>query len=68
MAESYRYDAFGNTTVFDADGNELAASAYGNLFTFQGRALDWETGLYNFRARWYDAESGCWMSEDWLGG
>lgn len=64
IAESYRYDAFGNTTVFDADGNELAASALGNRFTFHGRYLDWQTGLQNFRARWYDAQTGRWLSKD----
>jgi len=53
VAESYEYTAYGEVTVFGANGNELNESALGNRYTFQGRELDWSTGLYNFRARCY---------------
>jgi uncharacterized protein RhaS with RHS repeats len=53
VVESYSYDAFGNIKVYDANGTELSRSAVGNRFTFHGRYLDWQTGLQNFRARWY---------------
>jgi len=53
--------------VFDANGNELETSALGNRYTFQGREIDWSTGLYNFRARWYDPETGRWLSKDPIG-
>lgn len=36
-------------------------------FGFQGRPLDRETGLYNFRARWYDPGSERFISEDPIG-
>jgi RHS repeat-associated protein len=65
IAESYEYSAYGEVTVFD--GNELEQSALGNRYTFQGREIDWSTGLYNFRARWYDAETGRWLSKDPIG-
>jgi RHS repeat-associated protein len=65
--ESYTYTAYGEVTVFDSNGNELDESALGNRYTFQGREIDWSTGLYNFRARWYDAETGRWLSKDPIG-
>ena len=67
IVESYDYDAFGNITVYNAEGIEINRSAFGNRYTFQGREIDWDTGLYNFRARWYDAETGRWISKDPLG-
>ncbi len=67
VVESYEYDAYGNTRVFDASGSETLSSASGNRYAFQGREIDWETGLYYFRARWYDPETGRWLSKDPLG-
>ncbi|MCF6250771.1 MAG: RHS repeat-associated core domain-containing protein [Methylococcaceae bacterium] len=58
--ESNRYDAFGAilNLSFPGTGNE-------QLFT--GRQLDVNTGLYYYRARYYDAEIGRFISEDPLG-
>ena len=67
VVESYEYDAYGNTRVFDASGTELTQSAYGNRYCFQGREIDWTTGLYHFRARWYNPETGRWLSKDPIG-
>jgi len=67
VVESYEYDAYGNTQVFDAIGTELTASALENRYTFQGREIDWHTGLHYFRARWYDPETGRWLSKDPIG-
>ncbi|WP_372845273.1 RHS repeat-associated core domain-containing protein [Pontiella sp.] len=67
VVESYEYTAYGETKVFDSSGNELAASALGNRYTFQGREIDWATGLYYFRARWYDPDNGRWLSKDPIG-
>ena len=53
--------------MFDANGDEIERSAIGNRFTFQGRVIDWDTGWYNFRARWYDADTGRWISKDPIG-
>jgi len=33
----------------------------------QGREYDWATGLYHFRARWYDPVTGRWLSKDPIG-
>ena len=67
VVETYEYDAYGNTRVFDAAGTELTESAYGNRYTFQGREIDWSTGLIHFRARWYDPSTGRWLSKDPVG-
>jgi len=34
---------------------------------FQGREYSAATGLYNFRARWYDPVTGRWLSKDPIG-
>ena len=54
------------TRQYDAWGNlEAGASEPGYAFT--GREWDPETGLYYYRARYYDAKAGRFMSEDPIG-
>jgi RHS repeat-associated protein len=67
IVEQYRYDAWGRTTVFDASGNPLAASAVGNRYCWQGREYSFRIGLYCFRARWADPITGRWLSNDPIG-
>ncbi len=67
VVESYRYDAWGRTTVYDALGNDLVQSAYGNRYGWQGREYSWKSGLYYFRARWYSPIEGRWLSNDTIG-
>lgn len=67
VVESYRYDAWGRVTVFGANNQQLNNSAIGNRFLFQGREYSWTTGLYYFRARWYDPVTGRWLSNDPIG-
>ncbi|HTS07534.1 MAG TPA: IPT/TIG domain-containing protein [Candidatus Eisenbacteria bacterium] len=56
IAESYTFDSFGN----------LAASSGSvtNPFQYTGREFDPETGLYYYRARYYDPANGRFISED----
>lgn len=54
----YSYGPFGATTVEGDDDP--------NPFAFTGRELD-ETGLYYYRARYYDPGTGRFLSEDPLG-
>ena len=42
-------------------------SAFGNRYLFQGREYSYATGLYHFRHRWYDPETGRWLSNDPIG-
>ncbi|MGI6347007.1 MAG: RHS repeat-associated core domain-containing protein [Limisphaerales bacterium] len=67
IVESYNYDAYGNVTIKNSGGNVISTSAYGNRFLFQGREYDYTTQLYHFRARWYDPETGRWLSNDPIG-
>ncbi len=54
------YDSFGNIL------NETDP-AEGDRFKYTGREYDDLTGLYYYRARWYDATTGKFLSEDPLG-
>ena len=53
-ALTVRYDAWGN--VQSAVGNGQLAAL--NRYLFQGREYSFATGLYFFRARWYDPRLG----------
>jgi len=53
--------------VYDGNGTPLEESAVGNHYLWQGRRYSWETGLYYFRARWYDPVTGRWLSKDPIG-
>ncbi len=70
IVESYRYDAWGRVLgIYDGAGLPIAnqQSAIGNRFLFQGREYSWATGLYFFRARYYDPVTGRWLSKDPIG-
>jgi len=68
IVESYRYDAWGRVLgVYNAAGNQIDESAVGNRILWQGREFSFKTGLYHFRARWYDPGAGRWISNDPLG-
>jgi RHS repeat-associated protein len=68
VVESYDFDAWGRLlSVTDGNGNAQKASAIGNRYLFQGREYSWTTGLYYFRARWYDPVTGRWLSPDPIG-
>jgi RHS repeat-associated protein len=57
----YTYDAYGNTTV----GGKNPALA--DRFRYTGREFDAETGIYYYRARYYDPGVGRFLSEDPIG-
>ncbi len=74
--EGYSYDAYGYQTVilpgpdhildFDSDDAYLpgAKSSYGNPFLFTGQRLDPETGMFYYRARYYDPFQGRFLQRD----
>ena len=64
IAESYTYDVYGKVKIYDEFGAEVQTSQIGNNYTFTGRRLDTETGLYYFRARYYNPELGRFISRD----
>lgn len=69
VAESYRYDAYGNVKIYDASNTELTTgnSELGNPWLFSGKQLDEETGLYYFTRRYYDPSVGRFVTADPLG-
>jgi len=58
-AKSYSYDAYGN--ILDSPGTVEQP------YTYTGRELDSETGLYYYRARYYDAGTGRFLQKDPIG-
>ena len=58
VVERYSYSSFGE--IKKKHGIE-------NPYTYTGREFDEETGLYFYRARYYDAEVGRFLSEDPIG-
>lgn len=65
VVERYRYDAYGVRTIYAADGTTvLASSAYAARYAYTGRPIDATTGLMYYRARWYHASLGRFISRD----
>jgi RHS repeat-associated protein len=58
-AETYSYDSFGNILA--------TTGSLTNSFRYTGREFDSETSLYYYRARYYDPNSGRFLSEDSIG-
>lgn len=56
LVSAYQYDAFGNPE------GDLASG-----YAYTGREWDKETGLYYYRARYYDPRAGRFLSEDPIG-
>jgi RHS repeat-associated protein len=59
VANTYTFDAFGKLTA--------STGTLKNPFLYTGREADSETGLYYYRARYYDPSVGRFISEDPLG-
>ena len=58
-AKSYAYDAYGN--VLESPGT------IDQPYTYTGREPDQETGLYYYRARYYDSTTGRFLQKDPVG-
>ena len=63
----YIYDAWGNHKVVDNAGNEITDTAHiGNInpYRYRGYYFDTETGLYYLKSRYYDPQTGRFISLD----
>ena len=56
LTQTYQFDSFGKLT--NSTGSLV------NPFRYTAREFDVETGLYNYRARYYDPTTGRFLSED----
>jgi RHS repeat-associated protein len=56
IANTYTYDSFGKLTA--------SSGSLVNPFQYTARESDTETGLYYYRARYYDSSAGQFLSED----
>ena len=59
VVQSYEYDSFGMV--------KPSSSSFVNSYTYTGREWDKETGLYYYRARYYDPMEGRFISKDPIG-
>jgi RHS repeat-associated protein len=66
VIQKYEYSAFGKIrSITDATGVDITSSPLLNAaFTFTGRELDDESGLYYYRARYYDPQLGRFLQVD----
>jgi len=58
VVQSYDYDSFGMAQP---------STVFANCYTYTGREWDKETGLYYYRARYYDPMEGRFISKDPIG-
>ena len=57
----YRYEAFGEIR------EESGSARVSNVFTFTGREYDKDSGLYYYRARYYNGNTGRFLQRDPVG-
>ncbi|MFP5387571.1 MAG: RHS repeat domain-containing protein, partial [Bacteriovoracia bacterium] len=63
LVQRYIYSSFGKLLkVVDSAGFE--STAVKTAYTYTNREIDEETGLYYYRARYYDPERGQFLTED----
>ena len=66
---TYAYDGYGNHIVLDENGKEdtsLTSIGHLNPFRYRGYYFDEESGLYYLNNRYYDPETGRFISPDIL--
>jgi RHS repeat-associated protein len=56
LAQTYTFDSFGNQTA--------STGSLTSPFRYTGRESDSETGMYYYRARYYDPTTGRFLTED----
>ncbi|MFZ0564607.1 MAG: RHS repeat-associated core domain-containing protein [Chlamydiales bacterium] len=64
VVESYTYSAFGQEKIYNFLEEEVNNSEVGNPWRYSEKPIDEETGLIYFGLRYYDPETGRWISQD----
>ena len=67
VAERMHYDAYGKVQFYTTSWGTKPGTSYGTVHTFTGRELDAESGLYYFRARYWDPALGRFIARDPIG-
>jgi RHS repeat-associated protein len=67
LLEWYRYDLQGTPVFYDANNNQLSASAYGVRHLFTGQQWYSDIGLYDLRNRFYSPDIGRFLQPDPIG-
>jgi RHS repeat-associated protein len=67
VVERYTYTPYGAVTYRNADWTTASSSANNNTILYTGRTLDLSTGLYYYRARYYDAVLERFINRDPIG-
>ena len=62
--ETYRYTAFGETSIYNGKGEKITASLTGNPWRFSSKRVDEESGFVYFGRRYYDPSNGRWITAD----
>ncbi|MFO0911688.1 MAG: RHS repeat-associated core domain-containing protein [Pirellulales bacterium] len=67
--ERYYYSPYGKLSVLDANfaADADGASDVANAFTYTGRQFDNESGIYQYRHRYYHAQLGRFVARDPIG-
>ncbi len=67
IVAQYRYDAWGNSRIYDGNGVEVTAQdhiGYINPFRYKGYYCDAETGFYYLQSRYYDPKIRRFINAD----
>ena len=64
IQERYEYTAFGTVSFFGVNFGARNDSSIDWRFLFHGEFRDLDTEMYNYGFRYYDPETGRWMSRD----
>lgn len=67
VLEQYEYDAYGKPSFLNAAGAPMPVSLAETRYLFTGRRWDEESGLYYYRARYYDPQHGRFVQRDPIG-
>ena len=67
VVERYTYTAYGKVAYYSNTWTSRTSSQFANTTLYTGRELDTETGLYYYRARYYNADLATFVGRDPIG-
>ncbi len=64
VVERIEYESHGKPIIYDAEFNRLIKSKVDNPYFYTGRRMDIESGLYYYRRRFYNSDTGSFLTRD----